>query len=30
MVVDQVVPGRVYIGNIGVVQIDTLEEGGNN
>jgi len=30
MVVDQVVPGRVYIGNIGVVQIDTLDESGNN
>ncbi|TMA86415.1 MAG: hypothetical protein E6J63_16865 [Deltaproteobacteria bacterium] len=29
MVVDPVVPGRVYIGNSGVVQIDTLGQGTN-
>jgi|SRR5882724_3512802 len=31
MAVDRVVPGRVYIGNSGVVQIDTLgDPGGDN
>ena len=29
MVVDPVMPGRVYIGNKGVVQIDTLGQGAN-